>query len=446
MRSLSKEAEAKLLDAIERAAALVNDGASPNDAIIKVAKAANIPAGHIGLVVHAYNTGRTNKQREAGVDPLEKSADFPLADFETVLAALYPKEVKTAAERHRAEVVAPEYALSPSGMLARRRSLLAKEAAAGVKLPAKTYTPYPRDEHAAAMRNYSKKQAEKRDAEELRRQVTTTYNKAAMKMETLQEYFRRPGNYAFNDVVAETELRHGPAAAAVLKKLSAAYPFLTKQAGTSSPIIGDCAACDLAAEILADVSSYTVLREKLAAQNAAANTDIKKKASPAPITGSILFDVTAAPIELKSAAITSAITAPIQSTYNFGTSMLDGASARVLDKSPEKMRTKALLDLTDPEHEKKLHTIRSRGVLHDLMLNDPVIGGYDPHDVANAYNELAELAPSYTSSSAAMSALLRKRLEAGQLADFDIKQIVELESAKAQQKKNLADAYQQQMG
>jgi hypothetical protein len=64
MRSLSKEAEHKLIAAIEKAAALVNAGEEPNSAIIKSASAANIPAGHINLMVHAYNTGRTNKQRE----------------------------------------------------------------------------------------------------------------------------------------------------------------------------------------------------------------------------------------------------------------------------------------------------------------------------------------------------------------------------------------------
>ena len=72
MRALSKEAEQKLIGAIERAATLVNEGADPNSAIIKSASEASIPAGHINLMVHAYNTGRTNKQREHGNDTLEK--------------------------------------------------------------------------------------------------------------------------------------------------------------------------------------------------------------------------------------------------------------------------------------------------------------------------------------------------------------------------------------
>jgi len=444
MRALSKEAETKLLAAIERAAGLVNDGAAPNDAIVKVASAAEIPAGHISLMVHAYNTGRTNKQREAGENPLEKSADFPLADLDTVMAALYPKEVKTAAEISRATAVSSEYALSPAGMLARRKAQLTKEAAGKVQLPEKTYQPYPRDEHEAARRAYSEKKAAIQSREEMRRQVTDAYNKAAAKMEQLHEYFRHPGNLSFPDAVQETELRYGPEAVSALKKLSSVYPFLAKQAATRSAIIGDCIPCALADEVVTALAEYNEKQQKFAA--AYPPVVDKKKELPQPVTGSILRNPATEPLQLKSAGMMDTFTAPISATMGVGNTLLEQGVGGLTEASPDKMRAKALMDLTDPEHERKLHTIKSRGVLHDLMLNDPVISGYDPNDVANAYNELAELAPSYTSSTAAMSALLRKRLEAGQLADFDIKQIVDLESRKTEQKKNLADAYQRQLG
>ena len=96
-----------------------------------------------------------------------------------------------------------------------------------------------------------------------------------------------------------------------------------------------------------------------------------------------------------------------------------------------KMKTKAYQGLTDPEHETSLRNIRAQGVLHDLILNDPVISGHDPHEVALAFNELADVSPNFVDSPAAMTALLRKRLEAGHLADFDIKQLIDMEKAKA---------------
>ena len=81
-------------------------------------------------------------------------------------------------------------------------------------------------------------------------------------------------------------------------------------------------------------------------------------------------------------------------------------------------------------------------MLNDLILNDPVISGYDPHEVASAYNQIAELAPNFTSSNAAMQALLRKRLESGALADFDVKQLVELEKLRAESAKSTLEAQQ----
>ena len=178
MQSLSKAAEQKLISAIEQAAGFVNSGMSPNDAIVKSAAAANIPAGHINLMVHAYNTGRTTTQREQGDDTLEKAADFQLADADAVMAQLYPATVKTSAEIAREHVVSVDYAVSPAGMLARRRAQQEKAAAAQVALPEKTYVPYPRDEQAAVERRYSQKRAEQLAQEELRRQSTAAYTKA----------------------------------------------------------------------------------------------------------------------------------------------------------------------------------------------------------------------------------------------------------------------------
>ena len=146
MQPLSKEAEQKLIGAIERAAGYVNEGMAPNDAIVKSASESHIPAGHLNLMVHAYNTGRTTKQREQGEGTLEKAADFQLADADVVRDRLFPKDVKTAAQIELAHVVSTDYAVSPTGMLQRRKAAMAKEAAAAVALPEKTWTPPPRDE------------------------------------------------------------------------------------------------------------------------------------------------------------------------------------------------------------------------------------------------------------------------------------------------------------
>lgn len=589
MQPLSKQAEAKLISAIERAASYVNNGLTPNAAIIKSASESDVPSGHINLMVHAYNTGRTTKQREQGNDTLEKAADFPLADAATVMDALFPKAVKTSAELSRAHAVSAEYAINPAGMLARRLAAQTKAAAAKISLPEKTWTPPPRDEEAAVRRAASEKRAAELAQEELRRQATAAYNKAAAAMEELHEYFRRPGNLSFQDAVRETELRYGEDGVNVLNKLAAVYPHLTKQAATKDVIIGECQPCKLAAAVLTALEAYNEAQARVPAVKQAA----PKKAEPAVVTGSILYNPVDEPLVLKSAMarvidggsgrgaywhmtdpgapaegnylrevdpadydpsvigpppdeqhalfeipgpkggpvwIDRAHAAPPQSSWtpppggtrggggpggpadpdedelsydddgfepdSFEDSTGAGGSgggaggggggggsggggggggarrgrtqrgrqggragrdgegggfslapvrsgflnaaravaARMAQGAAEgekRMKNKSYQSLTDPEHESALRNIRAQSMLHDMVLNDPVISGHDPTEVAQAFNELADVAPQFVDSPAAMQALLRKRLEAGQMADFDVKQLIDMEKARA---------------
>lgn len=494
MRTLSKAAEETLLAAIEKAAEYVNSGLAPNAAIIKSASDANIPAGHINLMVHAYNTGRTNKQREQGENTLEKAADFALADVGVVTDALFPKQVKTSQAMAYDEAVSTEYAVSPKGMLARRQLAQQKMAASAHQWPASTYIRPPRDDREEARRQYSQKVAEQREYEELRRQSQAAYYKAASAMDALHEYFRHPGNMAFQDAVAETELRVGDAGVAVLKKVAAVYPHLEKQAATNLAHFGPCEPVSLVLAVISAVEDYNAA-EKLAA--AKKKPEPVKKAGVVINTGSILYRPEDEPLTLKEAAIQGLDTMflpdgseqrvlqeagytptpeekargfqqgyrpfgsarpkpPVPekpekakekpepgrvSTFLHGLtdtemsvnrplSHVAGSLARSAMTPPSEMTGKALMQLTDPDHEMGLRNIRAQSVLNDLILNDPVISGHDPADVSLAFNELSELAPSMADSPAAMQALLRKRLEAGYLADFDVKQLMEMEKLK----------------
>ncbi len=434
MRQLTKEAEGKLLAAIEQAATCVNDGEDPNTAITKIASERDMPAGHVRLMVHAYNTGRTATQRASGDSTNEKSADFKLADADTVLENLFPTKVKTAAEIVKDAAVSTEYALSPAGFIARRNSRMQKAAAATVALPEKTWTPPPRDEHAAAMRAYSEKKAAQRAEAELRLKASEHYTKAAAAMEQLHEYFRRPGNMSFQDAMRETELRHGTEGVSVLKKVAAVYPHLEKQAATGKQHFGDIVPCQLVQNVLAAVESYNDAKSAVPVPKIAAS-----KVAPETSTDSILFNKLEAPLELKKADASSSIPelnpiSPVSMTRALG----QGMSSYI--KEPDQMRADAFKEITDPDHERKLRNIRAQSVVTDLMTNDPVISGHDPHEVANAFNELAEVAPSFMDSTATVQALLRKRLEAGQLADFDIKQLLDMEKVKADKQKSVADA------
>lgn len=473
MRSLSKEAEHKLISAIESAAAYVNSGLEPNEAIVKSASEHAIPAGHVNLMVHAYNTGRTNKQREQGGDTYEKAADFKLADADTVLERLYPKQVKTSSEIRKNESVSTEYAVSPTGFLDRRRSSLAKQAAAvQTFFSEKAYTAPPRDEHAAAMRAHVQRVTEKRAAEELRRQCTMAEHNATVAMDKLAEYFRIPGNMSFQDAVKEVGLRLGPQGVSVLEKIAAVYPKFTKQAASGRDHFGVDPVYGLVENVLDTVNVFVNARNSLPPTKEAS---AEKKIAPAPLTGSILYDPTQEPLDLKKAEAEpkkpgqpkkpSAPRTPSFMGAVFGSAnnkpnvkdkkeggpftpiktvgeYIGGATGGKssdpfssflgLDADPDKEKLKAYQSLTAPEHELELKNIRAQATLHDLMANDPVVSGYDAQDVATAFNDIAAAAPNIVDSPAVLQAVLRKRLEAGQFADFDVKQLLEMDKIKTE--------------
>ena len=490
MRSLSKEAEQQLITAIEKAAAYVNSGLSPNEAIVKSAAEHSMPAGHVKLMVHAYNTGRTNKQREQGENVYEKSADFKLADADTILEQLYPKQVKTSAEIQKNVNVSTEYAVSPIGFLARRRNALAKEAAATQTFfSEKAYVAPPRDEHAAAMRAHVQRVTEKRAAEELRRQVTMAEHSAAVSMDKLADYFRVPGNMSFTDAIKEVGLRLGPQGVSVLEKVAAVYPQFKKQAATNRDHFGVDQVYNLVENVIDSVNAFVTARNNVPPVKAAA---AEKKIVSAPITGSILHDPATDALELKTAASKppkpknwsdknwaeraktvatgtgevmkgtrdfivgtppknsdgkskdgGSFTTPINSVAEYigeaaGGKKTDLAAAGLgLDVDPAKEKLKAYQDLTTPEHELQLKNIRAQATLHDLMSNDPVVSGYDSNDVATAFNDIAAAAPNIVDSPAVLQAVLRKRLEAGQFADFDVKQLLEMDKTKAERDNTL---------
>jgi hypothetical protein len=442
MTPLSKSAEKKLIQAIEKAAALVNDGLSPNDAIIKSASEAQVPAGHVNLMVHAYNTGRTTKQREQGDTTLEKAADFSLADADAVLAALYPETVKTSAELKQATVVSTDYAVSPKHAIARREAALKKAAALARPLPENTYTPPPRDPKAAVLRQQSEKMAAARAAEETRRQAFEAYQKAATQFDALAEYFRRPGNIPFQAARREVTLRFGDLGTSVLDKVAEVYPRFAKQADDNKNHFGNDPVYGLVENVVRTLENYNSLQARVVIKEAA---QPEKKIKPADVTGSVLDALEEKPLELKQAGLSWALAptkfvgkrmgeSPGPSAFS-AEGLLSGAGIMDAPASGAAKPRDTFRQLTSPDHEFEMKNIRSRGVLHDLMLNDDVIAGYDPREVATAFNDISSISPDLIDSPGAMQAILRKRLEAGQMADFDVKQLMEMEKLRAERDK-----------
>ena len=104
-------------------------------------------------------------------------------------------------------------------------------------------------------------------------------------------------------------------------------------------------------------------------------------------------------------------------------------------KGPEedKMVQRTLDQLSDPGHEDQLRRINSQAMLQDMILNDPVISGYEPEEVSTAYNNIVQLTPSAADKRLTIQALLRKQLQQGQFDQFEVDQLVDMEGKMRQQ-------------
>ena len=92
MERMTAAEEAQLVRAVREAAHHYINGDSPEDAVVKVARARDLPREHVARVVESFNVNTTlsHFQRARGPD---KAAEFPTADLDKVYAKLYPETV-----------------------------------------------------------------------------------------------------------------------------------------------------------------------------------------------------------------------------------------------------------------------------------------------------------------------------------------------------------------
>jgi hypothetical protein len=563
---LSPELEKRLLAASEYAAQLADRGDHPSTAVEKAAREHRIPPGGVELLVNAYNTGRTRLQFDLGDSPLEKAAEFELADAKTVNQRLYPDTVKTAGQTHLDTVVARDYAIPPRADVCRRaqqpRLKVAATAAELAKMlsgftvdqPRGSYRRF-RDPSDAVLKDYPiegvtyptdygylpgyvgeddddldvfkgsggkhgvmrvnrpdvkggsetkllygmtpeemsavisafgpvvnsrrelaeaelvdllssfkrqdsagktvKMAAEEpvRDPELVIRETRARvhgykqdWQKAAAEAElaistfvnrvqALAHYLNSGDALPLPGIRKTAELVFGPTANSILDQAVALRPGLEKlprhkRAGQLLDIPYDAEPLRLIQAVM-DAAPAVPATKQAAAEAQAVFEKAREESRPA----AAFFPSILEGDRVKSGFV-NLISNPLQALGAFTLAEKSINTVAGGLKPPEKSEIlqKNLEELTDPEHENQLRAIRTRGLLQDLITNDPVISSYDPEDVTGAFNELAQVAPTGTDQRAIMTSLLRKRLQQGQLDTFDIDQLMGMERKIQQQR------------
>ncbi len=419
MKPLSKDTEAKLVTAVEKTAALVNAGQQPNDAIVKVATEMSLPAGHVGLVVHAYNTGRTAQQRNAGDNPLEKAADFDMANADQILERLYPGTVKTAAAVAREQAVSFEYAVPPTGMLQRREKRARRAETVDWKM-CDPPPPRPGDPVTRVKRAYNRHVENNKQIDEARRLASASYDKSAAMLDDVVTYLRTPGHLPYGDAKLEVTRRFGAIGTSIMEKAAALWPRATKEAATGQLAPPKDRIYDLVGGLIDELTRHNQLKVAYEKTAAARRQDSETTLRPfvQPLSRSILEDSSE-----KQAASPFAWGV----TGGMTKDLLDGVAKKISPPDDSKLLQHSLSQLTDPQHEAELRNIRTQAMLQDLMTNDDVIKGYEPDDVLTAFNEIGEVAPRAIDQRLIMQTLLRKRLAQGQLDPYEVDQLLSME-------------------
>jgi len=428
-KRISKEAEDKILAALENAIEYVNGGMEPNTAIIKAATAADLPAGHVRLMVQAYNTGRTNAQRKSSTDIFEKSANFPLADPAVVLEKIFPSDIKkAAAQAVRETAVSDEYNSEPVWI--NQQAVMEKAACV---LPSMTNKPapvYPRDETFLLKKAEGMLISLERERETARLAVSHTFSKVAAAIDELDYYFRVAGRPAtFKTIENNAVALWGRPAALVMQKVAQANPFIPKDGRP-----------DLTAHIDIQREPYSLIKKALEAidEHRKAKADFDQFEKEAMTAGTKLASRFLPPVKKvhrgsilkeygpEKQAIFGSLGNSLSSYINF--KALDEVAKKISPKPGDSLKDEAYAALVDPSHEARLRAIRAQATLHDMLANDEYISGEDPQKVTRLYNEIVKLSPRAADQPMLMRALIRRYLAQDQVDPHDVDQLVGIET------------------
>lgn len=441
---LSKEAEIKITDSLSEVAELVNSGTNPNEAIAKTASANGIPVGHLELMVRAYNTGRSEAQRQSGDDPFEKLAEFELADLKSVISLVYPDNVKTASANLRGMLVSDSYKRAPEAPKQELKPLTKLAFDNG------KYTQLPKDSlgHTRALSSLIEKIG--RNSEKMRMDSAVSKDKLMDGINKLASYFRTFGGVPFVVAKDNSVRLFGKKAEALLNILSSSNKSLKKQAGTLSDIIAPVELAnkpyDLIHECIKQAELHLNKQASFEFLKKVVNSSIASgfsKVLPSERTGSVLEDMTKVSETLAASPVSKIISnnlADVRSGIKQNVSPLIKSMAK--GQGSEAGRSLKDYEFSNDQltQDMMLKNIRASAAISDLMANDEVIGAHHPEDVAFHFNEISNIAPDTSTNVAMMRPLLRKRLEGGGAAidPTDVQQMLDMEKVKSETRKSRA--------
>lgn len=437
LEKLSKEAEREIVGSLEEAITLTNSGVTPNSAIQKVAEDRHFAPEIVKRMVEAYNTSRTLAHlKSASVE--SRGASFPLADAKVILDAMYPEKVTVPAVKAASMETPISYDRPES------REFFKAARWIQIKPILDRVTAYGQDPNIIAQKILEKKASWGKSLDSARSEYRQTIWKVSELIKESAEYFGRLNRTPFLEVERNMVGEFGEVAKPLMEILykqaalkEARYSGPLRQWSfdlREEPYPTLVKAIEFAKEASVkakDLFGLEEQHEKLLKEanglrpqfNEPANgllTDVLVESVGPPFEYNPLL-----PREKKEAE------APVMggpSSFPFDKSgFLEGVTGAAEDAvmgslglsepDSEKIKAKALSESMDPIHESKLNEVTVRTMLNDFIANDPIISGYDPEQVTQAFNQLSQLSPQVAQQPAVARTMIRRMLQSDNVVE-----------------------------
>jgi hypothetical protein len=429
--------ERRLISLTKQAVALVDGGLKPDDAIEKLAREEQLGRGTIGLLAHAYNTGRQLGQWKSASSLLDKLADFPLADGEKIASAIFPEAVSTPKEANDRTAVSPEYGWEPSWLKDQERESRAHlDLSAMVKAADGEPKPVEKPEYdrgTVMKKAYAEYERSKNAYELYRGKAADCEDQVRRHLASLTDYFKQ----AACNRMSYARVEHGvqsymPAVAGEFLKMAYARAKLREK--TAADVKIEFQPYDLS------VAPFTIIKAGVDA--AYWTTQFRAEAARLQRKHEKVAGDTIRPFGSGAAAPKLPLNQP--STLTEKRAMppavggaIGGYLARTLGdvgETKNDLIADAQLSLEDPQHQNEIRKIKAHALLNQLMTDpDDPISSHDPDKVIAAYNEIAQMSPRLAEQPAALRPVLRRRLQ-GLSEPFEAKEMTDIEKGLAASK------------
>ena len=385
---ISPEQERTLMSAMRSAIGFANSGDMPTASIVKSAREHNLGPEFAMRLAEAFNASKTvsHFKKTAGD---ARAASFDLADSAEVVKQLYmPDEVEKAA--------AVTCKLKAHDFFSHQRPTLSKAAAETkpVKKASCMRT-------TAVTKLHSLRKHLEKLGSDIRVEMLTAQSKAEEAFLKTAELLRSNAN-AFDQIEYRVVGTYGTAGKRVMDKLwkMADYERFGQKRASSVPD---------RPVVMANTVVYNTVRNLMAQLDKAAESFVEYES-------------------YKKAAVTVTVQQKKADAASDAQDELAGGSiAKDVDPMQLLKGVKAIKDIAQkppgtpdvapnfitPGHEAGLRAIKTKMMLNNFMVEDPVLSGYAPADIIGAYNQISTMAPGLSSEPLVMRGLIARVLQTG---------------------------------